>query len=208
MRCGLVLTALAALCVTGICLLPPASTSWLPAAVPKEGAVPPATQYLLEPAIDRPWASRDELCFPDVVRLHPGSRDNIAETRRVSSAAVPALKVGLVPAIGYCAAIYIAYLRSVDTGGPILLHTFVVGYSILLCWILRDQRRRCPVCVRFLSHQASVGKSSRIFLDWSVTEWMCSRGHGLLHVPGTPTSWFGTQLWLAIDRSWSGLFTR
>jgi hypothetical protein len=31
-------------------------------------------------------------------------------------------------------------------------------------------------------------------------------GHTLLHVPGLPTSWFGTQRWLYLDTSWGFLF--
>ena len=82
---------------------------------------------------------------------------------------------------------------------------------MLLCilafrWILIDQRRRCPVCLRLLSEPVRVGQASMSFLGWSGTELMCARGHGLLHVPEFPTSWFSTQRWLYLDASWSGLF--
>jgi hypothetical protein len=40
-----------------------------------------------------------------------------------------------------------------------------------------------------------VGQASRIFLGWDGTEFLCRKGHGLLHVPETPTSWYGTQRW-------------
>ena len=73
-------------------------------------------------------------------------------------------------------------------------------------WVLKDQRQRCPVCVRCVAHPAQVGQASRTFLDWNGTEMMCMGGHTLLHVPSLPTSWFSTQRWLYLDTSWGFLF--
>jgi hypothetical protein len=73
-------------------------------------------------------------------------------------------------------------------------------------WVLQDQRRRCPVCLRRLSHPARVGQVSWSFLGWYGIEMICARGHGLLHIAELPTSWFGTQRWLGLDSSWVGLF--
>jgi hypothetical protein len=73
-------------------------------------------------------------------------------------------------------------------------------------WALRDQRKRCPVCLCTLTNPARVGQPSRNFLAWSGTELICVDGHGLLHVPELPTSWFATQRWLYLDSSWSELF--
>lgn len=83
--------------------------------------------------------------------------------------------------------------------------------SFALClfgmrWILLDQRQRCPVCLRRVTHPAQVGQASRTFLAWNGTELMCASGHTLLHVPGLPTSWFSTQRWLYLDTSWDFLF--
>lgn len=75
-----------------------------------------------------------------------------------------------------------------------------------LRWMLHDQRRRCPVCLSLLTRPARVGQPSRNFLDWNGTELICAGGHGLLHVPELPTSWFHTQRWLYLDPSWSSLF--
>jgi hypothetical protein len=75
-----------------------------------------------------------------------------------------------------------------------------------LGWVLKDQRQRCPVCVRRVTHPAQVGQASRTFLDWNGTEMMCMGGHTLLHVPSLPTSWFGAQRWLYLDTSWDFLF--
>jgi hypothetical protein len=75
-----------------------------------------------------------------------------------------------------------------------------------LRWVLKDQRQRCPVCLRRVVHPAQVGQASKTFLDWNGTEMMCAGGHTLLHVPSLPTSWFGTQRWLYLDTSWGFLF--
>jgi hypothetical protein len=73
-------------------------------------------------------------------------------------------------------------------------------------WILQDQRKRCPECLRLLSNPARVGQASCNFLSWNGTELFCARGHGLLHIPEMPTSWFSTQRWLCLDSSWRSLF--
>ncbi len=83
--------------------------------------------------------------------------------------------------------------------------------SFLIClfglrWVLLDQRQRCPVCLRRVTHPARVGQASHTFLAWNGTELMCTDGHTLLHVPALPTSWFSTQRWLYLDTSWEFLF--
>lgn len=56
---------------------------------------------------------------------------------------------------------------------------------------------RCP---------ARVGEPSRHFLTWNGTELICAGGHGLLHVPELPTSWFSKPRWLHLDASWNSIF--
>jgi hypothetical protein len=80
------------------------------------------------------------------------------------------------------------------------------GFLFAFRWILQDQRKRCPVCLRVLSHPVRVGLASRNFLAWNGTELICAGGHGLLHIPELPTSWFGTQRWQYLDPSWGSLF--
>jgi hypothetical protein len=75
-----------------------------------------------------------------------------------------------------------------------------------LRWVLRDQRRRCPVCLQLLQNPVRVGEPSRNFLAWNGTELICAGGHGFLHVPELPTSWCSTQRWLYLDPSWRTLF--
>jgi hypothetical protein len=81
------------------------------------------------------------------------------------------------------------------------------GFLFAFRWILQDQRKRCPVCLRVLSHPVRVGLASRNFLAWNGTELICAGGHGLLHIPELPTSWFGTQRWQYLDPSWGSLFS-
>jgi hypothetical protein len=86
---------------------------------------------------------------------------------------------------------------------------FIVSFFICLFglrWVVLDQRQRCPVCLRRVTHPARVGIASRTFLAWNGTELMCTGGHTLLHVPGLPTSWFGTPRWVYLDPSWKFLF--
>jgi hypothetical protein len=77
---------------------------------------------------------------------------------------------------------------------------------LLLRWVLIDQRRRCPVCLRLLSDPVRIGAPSQTFLDWYGGESMCPRGHGLLQVPETSTSHSGARQWLDLDASWSDPF--
>ena len=99
-------------------------------------------------------------------------------------------------------------MGSRDIGSAISAQMAVAFVPLLFGfrWALRDQRDRCPVCLRKLSHPARVGQVSWSFLGWYGTEMICARGHGLLHIAELPTSWFGAQRWLGLDPSWVGLF--
>jgi hypothetical protein len=105
--------------------------------------------------------------------------------------------------------IVVAYgFATVDSSAPLYIQigTSFPSLLIALRWMLHDQRRRCPVCLRVLSNPARVGQPSCNFLAWCGTELVCLSGHGLLHIPELPTSWFGTQRWLRLDASWASLF--
>ncbi len=129
--------------------------------------------------------------------------------RRVVRWLYLAAKIALLLPIVYYMSLDLAYWRSFGT-------TYAADYiqlfsAFALClggmrWALLDQRQRCPVCLKRVAHPAQVGLVSRTFLAWNGTELMCSGGHALLHVPGLPTSWFGTQRWLYLDASWEFLF--
>jgi hypothetical protein len=118
-------------------------------------------------------------------------------------------KIALLLPIVYLVSLDLAYLRTtLDTLSSEYIQ-LVSSFSICLFglrWALRDQRQRCPMCLGKLTHPARVGQPSRNFLAWNGTELICVGGHGLLHVPEIPTSWFGTQRWMYLDPSWEILF--
>ena len=119
-------------------------------------------------------------------------------------------KVALVVPLVCLSSVDVAYgipsLSSTSTQ-YIQLALSYFGFLFAFRWILQDQRKRCPVCLRVLSNPARVGEASRNFLAWNGTELICAGGHGLLHIPELPTSWFSTQRWLYLDASWGGLFS-
>jgi hypothetical protein len=111
--------------------------------------------------------------------------------------------------IVYFASLDLAHLRTTIDPISSLYIQLVATFSMSLFglrWVLRDQRRRCPVCLGRLTHPARVGEPSRNFLAWNGTELICVGGHGLLHIPEIQTSWFNTQRWLYLDPSWEILF--
>ena len=119
------------------------------------------------------------------------------------------VKIAALMPIDYFVSVDVAYWNVAFSPSSSLYIQLIVSFSICLFglrWVLKDQRQRCPVCLRRVEHPAQVGQASRTFLDWNGTELMCMDGHTLLHVPGLPTSWFGTQRWLYLDTSWGFLF--
>jgi hypothetical protein len=118
-------------------------------------------------------------------------------------------KLALLLPIVYFVSLDLAHMRATIDPFSAEYIQLVSSFSICLFglrWSLRDQRQRCPVCLRKLTHPARVGQPSRTFLAWNGTELICIGGHGLLHVPEMPTSWFSTQRWLYLDPSWDVLF--
>jgi hypothetical protein len=113
------------------------------------------------------------------------------------------LKVALLAPIVCCGSLD---LTSVIAAG-FQPHGFIVGTILAMRWVLVDQRRRCPMCLRLLSNPTRIGGPSHIFLDWYGTELICAHGHGLLYVPEIPTSCYSTQRWQYLDASWSTLFS-
>lgn len=87
----------------------------------------------------------------------------------------------------------------------IRIHVLLWGTVAALRWMVRDQRQRCPVCLRKLDCPVQMGRPARYFLEWRGVEYICTRGHGLLHVPDTPDGWSETQSWTYLDPSWRDL---
>lgn len=113
-----------------------------------------------------------------------------------------AAKVAVIPPL--------VCFTALDLGQVFPEAQFVFAFVAMLAafrWILRDQRQRCPVCLELLRNPVRVGQPSRNFLAWNGTELICVVGHGFLHVPEMPTSWFSTQRWLYLDASWKSIFS-
>lgn len=130
-------------------------------------------------------------------------------TKRVIRIAFMAAKLGIVAGTGYFAAVDLAYWNALGYSQAAEFLQLSLSFSICLFgfrWAVLDQRQRCPVCLRRVTHPARVGVASQTFLGWNGTEMMCAGGHTLLHVPALPTSWFGGQRWMYLDGSWEFLF--
>jgi hypothetical protein len=89
---------------------------------------------------------------------------------------------------------------------PLCFDIAFFGGVFAMRWMLADQRRRCPVCLRLLANPVRLGESSHILLEWHGTELMCARGHGLLYVPEWPAIWSPRQRWIGLGASWNGFF--
>ena len=91
---------------------------------------------------------------------------------------------------------------------PILPQLFVFAiWGFTLRWVLLDQRRRCPVCLRLLGDPVRIGSASETFLEWYGGESVCLRGHGMLQEPEFAHSYSAARRWLDLDDSWRGLFS-
>lgn len=116
-----------------------------------------------------------------------------------------AAKIGLVLGIVLLATVALA-------GTPIAQlrpHAIIPGTMIAFRWLIRDQNRRCPVCLRRLRHPAGIGSASHTFLEWYGTELACPRGHGLLHMSEMGSAnCYQPLRWLPLDGSWRGLLER
>jgi hypothetical protein len=91
--------------------------------------------------------------------------------------------------------------------GPLIVCLFAFGTLAVFFWAIADQRGRCRVCLRLLGFPVRMGCPGCVLLDWAGTEFICSEGHGVLHVPHMATSWEEeADRWVPFDESWRGLF--
>jgi hypothetical protein len=143
------------------------------------------------------------LILPVAVRFRAGeyaasryARGGLIRLRRwLFFAAKIALLIGMVP----CSCLVfgaIGLFAIVPTGIPF-------AYVLAFRWAIEDQRQRCPVCLRRLTNPIRIGEASHVFLEWYGTEFICARGHGLLHVPEIPTSCYSSSRWQYLDPSWT-----
>jgi hypothetical protein len=153
------------------------------------------------------------LALPALISVSPSeysvSFHEISLKRQVLRWSFLIAKFALVLPAVYLAGVDVGYgFTALNTDQAIFVQLIVslLGCLSGMCWILSDQKRRCPVCLERVAHPARVGQFSRMFFAWSGTELMCTGGHTLLHVPTLPTSWFSSQRWMFLDSSWKFLF--
>lgn len=134
--------------------------------------------------------------------LHAGC---IGWLRLLMRPAFFAAKLALLWPIAYFVSLDVAYSSPLlSVAGQTYLQ-LATGFLICLFGLrgaLADQHRRCPVCLRLVTHPAHVGLASNTFLGWNGTEMICTGGHTLLHIPSLPMSWFSTPRWLFREPVW------
>jgi hypothetical protein len=124
---------------------------------------------------------------------------------RLRSVAFLAFKVALVQPV--MLGTFLALLRASQIL-PVALPLGVFAIWVpMFRWILSDQWRRCPVCLRFLTTPVRLGTPSHTLLEWYGAESLCSRGHGLRREPEMEASYAVNTHWLRLDDSWTALFS-
>jgi len=111
------------------------------------------------------------------------------------------VKMALVVLIAQCGALALASIP------PLAGWSMLLGQILGFRWALKDQRERCPVCLRLLSSPTRIGDPSQSFLGWYGTELVCTHGHGVLYVPGDSMSWYEVQQWQYLDPTWNNLLS-
>lgn len=86
------------------------------------------------------------------------------------------------------------------------LWVFLIFSLAPLSWAIRDQQRRCRVCLRRLGTPIAIGAPGHVLLDWSGTEMVCDEGHGVLYLPDSQANWLERARWDNLDDSWADLF--
>ena len=144
----------------------------------------------------------------------------------LSSLGLPAIRLAMGPGANRCPlpwrsrlrrgiflAMKIALIQPIMFGGFVVLCTipiadmaFMASWILAFRWVLIDQRRRCPECLRLLTDPVRIGSASQTFLEWYGAESTCSRGHGLLQAAEMPASYSREPEWLTLDDSWRSLF--
>jgi hypothetical protein len=115
-----------------------------------------------------------------------------------------ALKIVLVQPIMLCGLMFWMLFAPVPIFAPLGMCATLIA---ALRWVITDQQRRCPVCLRLLTNPVRIGAPSKTFLEWYGAESTCSRGHGLMLVSEISSSYSRKAQWLGLGDSWSGLFS-
>ncbi len=86
------------------------------------------------------------------------------------------------------------------------LWLFLILSIVPLSWSIRDQQKRCRVCLQRLGIPIRIGAPGNILFNWSGTEMVCPSGHGVLYLPDSEAKWLEADRWNNLDDSWAGLF--
>jgi len=134
----------------------------------------------------------------------PASRYSVSWSSALRRGIFLVLKIALLQSMVLCGAV--VYILPEPRGA----FTGIAGAAaavLALRWVIIDQQRRCPMCLRLLTSPIIIGTPSRTFLEWYGTESICPHGHGLLHTSEISSSYSGPQ-WLSLGDSWSVLFAK
>ncbi len=107
-----------------------------------------------------------------------------------------AAKVVLVQPILLC--VFFALILIVPVAPLLAPLATCSAFILTFRWVISDQRRRCPVCLRVLANPIRFGAPSNTLLGWYGTESVCSRDHGFSQVPETSTSYSGSRRWFGL----------
>jgi hypothetical protein len=85
-----------------------------------------------------------------------------------------------------CLELIVARAHLVETGGIAPLASAIgwlmpmAGCGVLLPWLFRDNKMRCPVCQHSLAQPVWIGSVGKTIFEPFGTEWLCLAGHGRL----------------------------
>jgi hypothetical protein len=118
------------------------------------------------------------------------------------------LKTGLLLIAVLLCGLEFTHAAAINMIGGTDLLTEPLSTWLFLMASIRDQRKRCRVCLRRLGLAAQVGCPGCLLLNWAGTELVCVEGHGMLHVPEMVSCWNEVDQWTALDDSWIELFAK
>ena len=132
------------------------------------------------------------------IRLAMGpNRQAMPRAGRLRRVLFLAAKIALVHPMMLCGFLVMNLLSPVvPVANVAIMASWIWGFR----WVLTDQRRRCPVCLRQLTDPIRIGTPSQTLLEWYGAESACASGHGFLHSSEISSTW------LRLDDSWRGLF--
>ena len=134
--------------------------------------------------------------FLAVIRLVVGPPGQAPSAGRLRRAAFFAAKTALVQPIMLCwLFILVLVSRVLPPVAPLATGSM---WILTARWLILDQQRRCPVCLRLLANPVRIGAPSNTLLHWYGVESLCSQGHGFLQVSEVVTSYSGSRRWLRL----------